>query len=326
LTPAGGGPLVTAVVLYSSATLTATLVPSYPLGYSKTYVAKADTTIRSLDQQPLAAPVTWSFTTTGKPVTKRVNSGGPAYLSPSTAASYMADTPVSGSLTMSGGYSRTSGAFVTDTDDPGLYVDERYGVFVQNIIVPNGTYDVRLHFAETQGASPGRRIFSMDVTETSGTDVPYLDVAAVVGQRRALVKTIPNVVVTLGAVHIRSIASIGDPILSAVEVLPVVPQVTSTSPASTETGVPPSSAVSATFNRSLDPSSVSTSSFTLVAPDGSTVAADVAYDAATRTATLRPHDLLASDSTYSATIADSVTGSDGIAMASPYSWTFTTGS
>jgi hypothetical protein len=325
LTPAGGGAAVLGTVYYNAATLTAIFTPSYPLNYTKTYVATVSTAVRGLDQQPLAAPISWSFTTTGTPVTKRVNSGGPAYVSPS-GAYFMADTPVTGSLTMSGGATRTTGAVVSGTSDPALYLDERYGVFTVNIIVPNGTYDVKLHFAETNPYNrPGRHIFSMDVLETPGVDVPNLDIAATVGLNRALVKTISNVTTTTSAIHVRSIAGYytGDPVLSAVEVIPVAPRVTGTSPASSAADVSTTPTVRASFSRALDPSSVSSSSFTLTSPDGSAVPCDVGYDAATRTATLTANVSLDPSTTYTATL-DGVYATDGMALDGPYSWSFTT--
>jgi hypothetical protein len=317
--------VVLATVSYNPGTLTATIWPAYPLDYSRPYTAKAATTVRSLDQQPLASPVTWSFTTSGVGLAKRVNLGGPAYLSLFSGASYLADIPVSGSLTTSGGYNRTTGAVVSGTDDPALYADEKYGIFTENIIVPSGTYDVRLHFAETQGLRAGKRVFSVDVLETPGVDLPYLDIAAAVGQKVALVKTISGVTTTGAVIRVRTSALVYEsPILSAVEVLPVTPQVANTNPSDTATAVVPTSAVQATFNREMDGSSISTKTFTLTGPLREAVAANVTYDAAARTATLVPNDQLASGTTYTAQMDEGVRGSDGMVMGSPYSWTFTT--
>jgi hypothetical protein len=319
------GKVVLATVSYNQVTLTATIWPAYPLDYSRPYTARVATTVRSLDQQPLASPVTWSLTTSGVGLTKRVNVGGLAYLSPFSTAFYMADIPVSGSLTTSGGYNRTTGAVVSGTDDRALYADEKYGNFTENIIVPSGTYDVRLHFAETQGERAGKRVFNVDILETPGTDLPNLDIAATVGQNVALVKTISGVITTGAVIRIRTTAlTYESPVLAAVEVLPATPRIASTSPGDTAAGVSPTSAVQATFSRGMDGSSISTKTFTLTGPFGAAVAASVTYDATARTASLVPNEQLAPGTTYTAQVDGAVRGSDGMVMGAPYSWTFTT--
>jgi hypothetical protein len=318
-----GGTLVAATVSYNPTTLTATLTPAYPLDYSKLYTARVATTVRALDQQPLSAAVTWTFTTTGQAVTKRVNVGGAAYVSPSSGAFFLSDMPVSGSLTTSGGMNRTTGALVGGTSDPALYADEKVGYFTENIIIPNGTYDVRLHFAETQGYKPGRRVFHVDVLESPAIDLPYLDVAALAGQNTALVRTIFNVTTIAPVIRVRTTAFLGDPILAAVEVIPVTPRVAARTPGDAADGVGTTSTVRATFNRVMDASSISTATFTLTGPTGDAIAADVTYDPASRTATLTPSEPLASDTTYTAHV-DGVRGSDGMAMDAASSWTFTT--
>src|SRR5205814_1429899 len=52
-------------------------------------------------------------------------------------------------------------------------------------------------------------------------------------------------------------------------------------------------------------------------------AASVAYDAGTNTATLTPNGALAAGTTYTASIATTVTGSDGTPLGSATSWSFT---
>src|SRR5262249_58983292 len=48
---------------YNAATTTATLTPSAPLANNTTYTANLDTTVKAADGVPLAAAVSWSFTT-----------------------------------------------------------------------------------------------------------------------------------------------------------------------------------------------------------------------------------------------------------------------
>ena len=97
------------------------------------------------------------------------------------------------------------------------------------------------------------------------------------------------------------------------------PAVTTTNPVKGQTSVPPSGAPSATFSTAMQPSTVQ---FTVTGPNNSTVAGSVSYNSSSNTATFTPSSALANDTTYTATISG--TDTDGVAMTSPYSWTFTT--
>ncbi len=56
-----------ATVTYNSGTNVATLTPSAALAFSTTYTARVDTTIKANDGIALAAPVTWTLTTSAPP-------------------------------------------------------------------------------------------------------------------------------------------------------------------------------------------------------------------------------------------------------------------
>ena len=105
---------------------------------------------------------------------------------------------------------------------------------------------------------------------------------------------------------------------------PIPPTVTSKTPADGATGVSPTVHPSAAFSRSLDPATVTSSSFTLRASDGTGVPATVAYDDAFRTATLTPTAPLNLDTIYTATLDTTIKATDGVALASPVSWSFRT--
>jgi hypothetical protein len=100
------------------------------------------------------------------------------------------------------------------------------------------------------------------------------------------------------------------------------PAVLLKSPADGAADIPQTSSVSASFSRALSPSTINGSSFTLTAPDGSTVPATVSYDGA-YAATLTPTAQLATG-TYTAHLSASVAGANGTPMGSPVSWSFTT--
>ena len=104
------------------------------------------------------------------------------------------------------------------------------------------------------------------------------------------------------------------------------PTVTGRTPADSSTGISRATSVSAAFSRALDPSTVSASSFTLTAAGSPTpVDATVTYNATTFTATLAPSQLLAPQTSYTARVAQSVAGSDGVTLTAPATWQFTTG-
>jgi hypothetical protein len=152
-----------------------------------------------------------------------------------------------------------------------------------------------------------------------------LDIFAQVGANAALVKTIPNVAITDGSVSLRGVASVDSPVINAVEVIPVPPTVTSFTPASGATGVARSTTVTATFSRAMDAASLNTSSFTLKGPGGVAVPATVSYNTTTKVVTLTPSSALAANTTYTARLEPTVRGADGMTLASPVTWSFTTG-
>jgi len=99
-----------------------------------------------------------------------------------------------------------------------------------------------------------------------------------------------------------------------------LPTVTVESPASAATNVAVSSSVSATFNEAVQASSIG---FTLKTSSGTAVAATIAYNSSTDTATLTPKAALAYGTTYTATVSGAKSNA-GVAMSSPVSWSFTT--
>lgn len=104
------------------------------------------------------------------------------------------------------------------------------------------------------------------------------------------------------------------------------PVVTARTPAAGATGVATDAAVEARFDRRLDPQSVASSSFQLrPAAGGAAVAAEVSYDAASRTARVVPADRLAESTPYTAELTTGILAQDGTAMAAPVGWSFTTG-
>jgi hypothetical protein len=106
-----------------------------------------------------------------------------------------------------------------------------------------------------------------------------------------------------------------------------LPTVTWTSPANTTpiaSNVAINTAVSATFSKPMNESTLTTSSFDLNCVNGGTIATTLTYDVPTRTATIQPTTPLASNTTCTATINTDAKDSTGLALLVPYVWSFST--
>ena len=118
-----------------------------------------------------------------------------------------------------------------------------------------------------------------------------------------------------------------DPILGSPDI-GQRPSVTATTPATATPGVTAvdtRSLVRATFSKPMQAASITATSFTLACPAATPVAATVAYDVPSRVATLTPSLPLPPSTTCVATVAATAQDTTGLAMAAPYSWSFTTG-
>jgi O-glycosyl hydrolase len=103
---------------------------------------------------------------------------------------------------------------------------------------------------------------------------------------------------------------------------PPAPTVTAVAPVNASTGIAITSAVTATFSEAMNSSTITGSTFTLAPAGGSAVAATVSYNA--NVATLTPTAPLTNGTVYTATVTTGVMSSGGSALASNYTWSFTT--
>jgi hypothetical protein len=107
------------------------------------------------------------------------------------------------------------------------------------------------------------------------------------------------------------------------------PEISSVSPSDGAPDVAPGASVSATFDEPMDAASLDGTTFELRAPGGAAVAADVTYNASTRTARLTPRSALARSTNYTATVQGGLLGPGardraGNRMAEDRTWSFTT--
>lgn len=109
---------------------------------------------------------------------------------------------------------------IEGTEDAKLYQTERYSVEAFMAEVPNGTYTVRLHFAETYSdiTYDGPRVFGVKI---QGSEVlTDFDVyKSTGGLNKAIVKEFKDINVTDGLLKVDFVAKQQSPEINAVEVL-----------------------------------------------------------------------------------------------------------
>ncbi len=144
-----------------------------------------------------------------EPVAK-INAGGPAL----TNGNWSADQYFSGI----GGTYETSDP-ISNTDNPALYQSEHWGNVTYSIPVTNGSYTVKLHFAEIFFTSSGSRVFNV-----SGENQPLLTNYDIVSQAggafKAIIETFTNISVTDGVLNIQFTGVTDNAKVSAIEVIP----------------------------------------------------------------------------------------------------------
>ena len=117
--------------------------------------------------------------------------------------------------------------------------------------------------------------------------------------------------------------------LNAAQSVVGVPMVSSVSPASGKTGVSRYTNVAAKFSEQMDPSTLNSSTVTLVRSGSTTpVAATVSYDAQSQTVTLNPSVRLGSRATYRVTIKGGDSGAkdlESTPLTAEKVWSFKTG-
>jgi hypothetical protein len=318
---------VAATYVYDSENNVAILTPTAMLSYGKTYTVTVTTAIlAALDAAPLEAGVTWNFTVTATGQSVGLNAGAPDtnYVVTADGTVYLPDQYVTG------GTVRTVGSPVTAPSDPDLYLDERVGDFSYTLKVPDGTYDVKLFFAETEYNGAGQRVFNVDIPETAASpDLNRLDIYSEAGKNNALIKTITNVTTVpaggqWGTMHINTTGVTGQAVLSALLLIPKVPVITASTPANGSTNQARSTAPTATFSQSMDPATISSTTVTLTAANGTLISANVSYSS--KKVTLNPTGPLTANTAYTVRLDGSIKSLAGVKIAGPVSWTFTTGS
>jgi|GEM_PF-366380 len=109
---------------------------------------------------------------------------------------------------------------ITGTKDPGLFLTERYLMDSFSYKLPNGSYLVKLYFAETYDgiSGPGDRVFSFNVQGREFKDFDIWVKAG--GPYRAYIETVP-VEITNRLLKITFTPKVENPAINAIEIIPV---------------------------------------------------------------------------------------------------------
>jgi hypothetical protein len=140
----------------------------------------------------------------------RVNAGGPAYTDPA-GQTWSVDTG------FKGGSTYATSAAITNTTTPALYQTERYGAVTYTFPVPNGSYRVKLKFAEIRLTRTGQRLFNVSLN--GQTVLTKFDIVRAAGGWRLAVDREFPVAVTNGKIVIRLIKVRQNPKISAIEIV-----------------------------------------------------------------------------------------------------------
>ncbi len=346
--------LIPATVSYNVGTRTATLTPAAALSISTTYSATvkggaAGVKDVAVPGNALAADATWSFTTAANVATGCSGSTSsiwpanptPAIISDSDTSSvelgvkFRADQDGSicgirfykgstntgthtGKLWNSSGTLLASAIFQNETASGWQQVNFASPVqitagnqYVASYLAPVGRYSANSnYFTAGITSSP---LYAFNSAESGGNGVYLYGSGGFPNNSYQASNYWVDVVFSPGA----SQPSDTTP-----------PTVSSTLPAASATGVAPANPVTVTFSEAMAASTINDTTVELRNPANVKVAATVSYNAATNTATLAPTTTLADSTVYTAKVLSGASGVKdlaGNALASDYSWSFTTG-
>ncbi|MBS1850170.1 MAG: DUF4082 domain-containing protein [Acidobacteria bacterium] len=340
--------VVAASVTYNSTTYTATLQPSSALNQSTNYTAivkggSTDPRIKNPTGTAMGANVTWSFATVNPPGACPCT----VWTSSATPAAVDSNDPSSGEFGVRfrsdlNGYI-TGIRFYKSAANTGTHIGNLWSNdgstllatatfsnesasgwqqvnFSSPVAVTAGTTYVASYFTPT-----GHYSFDSNYFTSSATDNAPLHALANGTDGN-------NGVFGYGSVSAFPTSFYGAAnywvdVVFNTTIATQPPVVTSFTPANGSSGVNTGVAVTATFNKAIDPSSLTSSSFVLLDSNNSPVGASLAYNSSTLTATLQPNTTLAAGAAYTAIVrGGGVKDTTGTALAASVSWSFNTAS
>jgi N,N-dimethylformamidase beta subunit-like protein/uncharacterized protein DUF4082/Big-like domain-containing protein len=336
LVPDGGAP-VAATVSYDDAAHRITLTPLSALGVGRHYTATVSTLVRSTTGAPPSAAITWAFTAADCPCALM---GGqqPAWTGLAVRDGRGGTGPWTYELGTKVTVSQTASLVALRFwKEPG-----ETGTHIGRVWTSSGTLLASATYANETASGWQRQPLATPLTLSPGQTYTIS-----VGMNSVYAKTTAGLAQSISAGPISSVADGANGVFNltagsfpssswqssnyfvdGVVKLPAqathTPGVTTQTPSAGATGVPASSSVTATFSTSLDPSSVTTTTFRLTDPSGSVVPAHVAYDDDTRVATLTPDAALDTGTSYTAHLSTGIRSDDETTLPAAVTWSFAT--
>jgi methionine-rich copper-binding protein CopC len=320
---------VPATMTYDAPSRTATLTPNAALAQSTTYTATVSGA-KDIAGNPMSAPVSWSFTTTG-PATS-------IWLPSATPATASVNDPQQIELGLK---------FKSDIDG---YINgvrlykgaTNTGTHTGHLWTSAGTLLASVTFVNESATGWQQALFSTPVAITANTTyvVSYWtssgnyaitsNAFAAAGVDNYPLHALSNAAASGNGIYRYGASGFPstsynstnywvDVVFATTFVDTVPPTVTAQSPASGATKVAPTTTVTATFS---EPVQSGTISFVLKDAQNNTVPSSTSYTAATQTATLTPNAALAYGATYTATLSGAADPSGNVMAA--VTWSFTT--
>jgi hypothetical protein len=325
---------VAATVSYNSGSNTATLTPTGLLAAGTVYTAQLTTAVRAADGTPLAAAVSWTFTTADCPCTL-MNGATPASLG-NDVQDGRSGTGLTYELGMKFTVDKTMRAtairYYKDPGETGTHVGRLWNAAGTQIASVTFTGETASGWQQAPLASPVTLISGQTYTSSVGLNTRFVVTGG--GLASQLNNGPLHSVVGTNGVFGNSAGTFPTSSWNSSNyfVTPVVansattnvPSVTSRSPVASATNVDPGTTVTATFGSDMDAATITGTTFTLETAGGTTVPASVSYDAGTRTATLTPSAALSGGASYTARLSTGIRSDDGTTLPAALAWSFST--
>ena len=322
-----GGNSVAGSVGFSGGNTVATFTPTNALAAGVTYTATVSGA-QNASGTSMGSPYSWSFTTAGPTCPCSIWQGG----SPTGAS----DAPYTDAITLGVQFQASSSGYI---DGVRFYKEsDNTGAHTGSLWTASGTLLASGTFSGETASGWQELDFSAPVPVTAGTTYVasyFTSAGHWAATNNGLASAVANGPLTAlaggGVFTYGSSSTFPSSSYQAsnywVDVVysppagATPPAVTTVTPGSGATGVAVSVAPTATFSQPVTPSTVS---FTVKDSANNTVNGTVSFNAADTVATFTPSSPLAASTTYTATVSGAQNAS-GTPMASPYSWSFTTG-
>jgi hypothetical protein len=339
-----GGALVPASVLVGGETPTVTLTPLSPLAYATAYTATVSGAVTDLAGNPLGTPYRWSFTTAAPPT-----GTCPCSIWPDAPTPPRADTdtqPISIGVkfqSATAGYI-TALRFYKFAANTGTHVGELWTRGGTRLAVATFTNETASGWQTIALPAPVRISANTTYIASYHTDVGRYAVSSeyfTSGVTSSPLRALPNVEDAgngvyrygpVGSFPTETFHSANywvDVVFDTTLPDTTAPVVSTVTPAPGTSGVAGQATVAATFNEPMNAATIDLATFELRDASGSLVPGTVRYDAAARTATLTPANVLQASTRFTARIKGGaaeprVKDVAGNALAADATWLFTT--